>query len=116
MLSFPILKTGAAVQYPLERSVRFQTQAVEFLDGSKQVYALRNRGLRTWTVRLDLLDDREFAAVTAFVEQAVNAPFLFTDPVSGTPGILCTLSGDAADAAMKGEMTGQATLLIRETV
>ncbi len=34
MATFPVLKTGAAAQYPLDRGVRFSTQAVRFMDGS----------------------------------------------------------------------------------
>jgi phage-related protein len=116
MPDFPVLKTGVAAQYPLGQSVRFQTQTVEFLDGSKQRYALQRRGLRTWTVKLDLLDDREFRAIVDFVERVGSASFLFTDPVSGDSGINCILAGDTFDSVMNGEMTGQATLVIQETV
>lgn len=114
MPDFPVLRTGATAQYPLDQAVRFQTQAVEFLDGSKQRYAVMGRGLRSWIIRLDLLDDREFTAIARFIEQVANAPFLFTDPVSGESGIKCVLSGEAYDSAMRGEMTGQATVALRE--
>jgi hypothetical protein len=114
MPDFPVLKTGAAAQYPLDQTVRFQTQAVDFLDGSKQRYALQGRGLRSWAIKLDLLDDREFAAISDFVGQVTDTSFLFTDPVSGESAIKCVLSGEAFDSVMKGEMTGQTTLTIRE--
>jgi phage-related protein len=116
MPDFPVLKTGVAAQYPLGKSVRFQTQTVEFLDGSKQRYALQGRGLRRWTVTLELLDDREFRAIVDFVESVASAPFLFTDPVSGESGIRCILAGDGFDSVMNGEMTGQAMIVIREIV
>jgi len=32
---FPTLKTGAVVQYPAKRVLRFNTQALRFLDGSE---------------------------------------------------------------------------------
>jgi hypothetical protein len=51
-----------------------------------------------------------------FVDSVGSAPFLFTDPVSGGSGINCILAGDAFDSVMNGEMTGEATLVIRETV
>jgi hypothetical protein len=62
------------------------------------------------------LDDREFRAIVDFVDSVGSAPFLFTDPVSGGSGINCILAGDAFDSVMNGEMTGEATLVIRETV
>ena len=116
MATFPTLKTGAAAQYPLDRSVRFQTQAVRFLDGSKQRYPLQGAGLRRWTVKLDLLDDRELAAVIDFVEQQGSGTFSFLDPVTGENVKKCILAGETFDSAVKNEMTGQASLVVQETL
>jgi hypothetical protein len=116
MPDFPVLKTGVAVQYPLGQSVRFQTQTVEFLDGSRQRYALQGKPLRNWTLKLALLDDRELRAVVDFVESVGSGSFLFTDPVSGDAGIRCILAGESFESVVTGEMTGQTTLIIRELV
>ena len=82
MASFPVLKTGAVAQYPLEYGVHFVTQSVRFMDGSQQRFRLHGTGLRRWTLKLDLLGEDELAAVMAFVEQQGSAPFAFTDPAS----------------------------------
>jgi hypothetical protein len=116
MPDFPVLKTGVVAQYPLGQSFRFQTRTVEFLDGSRQRYPLQGSPLRSWTVKLNLLDDREFRAIAGFVETVGSAPFLFNDPLSGDTGISCILAGDAFDSVMNGEMAGEATLVIRETL
>ena len=114
MAAFPTLSTGAVAQYPLGRGVRFQTQAVRFLDGSQQRYRLYGTGLRRWSVQLDLLNDQEFSAVIAFVEQQGSATFAFTDPVTGVSAAKCVIAGDSFDATATGEMRGQATLSIEE--
>ena len=114
MATFPTLKTGAVAQYPLDWTVSFQTQAVRFLDGSRQRYRLRGVGLRRWSVKLDLLDDRELSAVVQFVEQQGSAAFAFLDPVTGVNAAKCVISGDKFDAVAKSDMNAQATVSIEE--
>src|SRR5580698_9386362 len=104
MATFPVLKTGAVAQYPLDRSVRFSTQAVRFMDGSQQRFRLIGTGLRRWTLKLDLLDEQELAAVIAVVEQQQSAVFAFTGPVTGASVATCVISGQKFDATMKAEM------------
>jgi hypothetical protein len=114
MATFPTLKTGAPAQYPLERGVRYATQAVRFMDGSRQRFRLYGTGLRKWTLKLDLLDEQELGAVIAFVEQQGSAPFAFTDPTTGTVASTCVISGSQFDATMTREMSGQTTVVIEE--
>jgi hypothetical protein len=114
MATFPILKTGALAQYPLARSVRFSTQSVRFMDGSRQSFRLYGNGLRRWTVKLDKLDETELGAVIAFVEQQGSATFTFTDPVTGDSVTPCAIDGEQFSAGMTREMNGQATLTIGE--
>jgi len=114
MATFPVLKTGAVAQYPLDFSVRFATQAVRFLDGSQQKFRLAGTGLRRWTVNLTLLDEQELGAVIAFAEQQGGAVFAFTDPLTGSNVPNCVLSGERFDATMKREMNGQTTVVIEE--
>src|SRR5271166_1175125 len=98
MATFPILKTGAVAQYPLDRGVRFSTQAVRFLDGSRQRFRLIGTGLRRWTLKLALLDEEELGAVIAFVEEQTSATFAFTDPITGDNVAGCIVSGQQFDA------------------
>src|SRR5579864_2030458 len=104
MATFPTLKTGAPAQYPLDRCIRYATQAVRFMDGSRQRFRLYGTELRKWTLKLDLLDEQELGAVIAFVEQQGSAPFAFTDPTTGTVASNCVISGSQLDATMTREM------------
>jgi hypothetical protein len=114
MAGFPTLKTGAAAQYPLDYGVRFSTQAVRFMDGSRQIFPLYGTGLRRWTVKLDQLDEQELGEVIAFVVQQGSAPFAFTDPATGAVASTCVISGQQLDVTMTREMDGQTTVVIEE--
>ena len=114
MATFPTLRTGAVAQYPLGKTISFQTQAVRFLDGSQQRFRVMGTGLRTWTVQLSLLDEQELGLVIVFVEQQGSAPFAFTDPVTGAVASMCILAGGSFDAGMSDEMKAQTTVQIEE--
>ncbi len=114
MAIFPVLKTGAIAQYPLDSGVSYSTQAVRFMDGSQQRFRLYGAGLRRWTLKLDLLDEQELGAVIAFVEQQGSATFAFIDPVTGDNVATCMISGQQFDATMNRELDGQATVVIEE--
>src|SRR5580704_393736 len=101
MATFPTLKTGAVAQYPLGWSMRYTTQAVQFLNGSSQRYRISGGGLRRWQVRLDLLDESELGAVIAFVDRQSSDIFTFVDPASGASALKCVLSGDPFEAILK---------------
>jgi hypothetical protein len=113
-MNFPVLKTAAVAQYPLERSVEFATQSVRFLDGSQQRFRLYGTGRRRWAIKLDLLDEQELDAVIAFGEAQGSAVFAFADPISGTTVDKCIISRDRFDATMTGESVGQAVVEIEE--
>jgi len=113
-MAFPTLKTGAVAQYPLKRGLRFQTQAVRFMDGSLQRYRIYGTNLREWVVKLDLLDEQELGALIAFVERQGGATFAFTDPLTGDNVANCMISGQVFAAGMTDEMNAQATVSIEE--
>jgi phage-related protein len=114
MPAFPALRTGAVAQYPLDRTVRFQTQSVKFMDGSRQRFRLYGAGLRRWKIRLDLLDEQEMAAVVAFLEQQGSSVFPFTDPVTGDSISSCIISHQSYDAGSAGEMNANVSVEIEE--
>ena len=114
MATFPALKTGAIAQYPLDRGIRFSTQSVSFLDGSRQRYPLYANALRIWTIRLEQLDEDELAALISFAEQQQGKPFAFTDPVSGEIAATCVISQDRFSAGMIREINGHAAIVIEE--
>jgi hypothetical protein len=113
-VTFPTLRTGAVAQYPLERTTRYATEGVRFLDGSEQKFRILGNPLHRWAIQLDLLDEQELGAVIAFVDQQEGASFAFTDPVTGSVFARCAISGEQFDAAMTGEMKGRASLVIEE--
>jgi hypothetical protein len=114
MSAFPVLKTGAVAQYPLDRTVAYQTQTVRFMDGSRQRFRLYGPGLRRWKIRLELLDDSELAAVTEFLEQQGTSVFPFTDPVTNILAANCIISGQRYDSGSIDEMNATATIEIEE--
>jgi hypothetical protein len=114
MASFPLLKTGAVAQYPLQRSVGFSTETVQFLDGSRQRYRTRGSGLRSWTVKLDQLDQAELSAIIAFVEQQEGGIFAFTDPTTGEVVSKCVFAVEQLGVELMDEMQGRAELVIEE--
>ena len=114
MATFPVLRTGAVTQYPLELTSTFRTEAVQFLDGSRQCYRLFGAPLRQWQISLDLLDDAELAAVNGFAFSNGSSVFSFIDPVSGASVPKCVIAGDRYELTAKAEMQSGVKLLIQE--
>jgi hypothetical protein len=116
MPAFPVLKTGAVAQYPATRSMRFQNQAVRFVDGTEQKYRDSAGMLRRWQIALDLLDEGEMAAMEGFFSAAGGSfeTFSFTDPWDGTVYPNCGLESDTFEGTARGEKNGRAVLVVRE--
>jgi hypothetical protein len=112
---FPVLKTGAVIQYPAERELRFSTQVFEFIDGSEQRFRDYALGLRRWVVRLDLLDPGELQSLISFFDDAAAVTnFLFTDPWDGVVHPNCVVEGQELKTELLGEWMGRTELIIRE--
>ena len=116
MPEFPKLKTGAVLQYPATRTLAFKSQVVRFLDGSEQSYRMSGSPLRSWEIRLDLLDEVELADVESFFveQQGAFGSFAFTDPWDGAEYPDCSLEGDRLTVTMSGEGRGQTSLVVKE--
>lgn len=110
---FPALKSGAVAQYPFERTLRFETQRVRFLDGSSQRYAL-TKPLRRWKIDLAQIDEQEMNQLIEFVEQQEGAAFSFGDPVTGEIAGKCVISDSGLVVTAAGELYGAAMLVIEE--
>ena len=93
MPTFPILKTGAAAQYPATRAARYQNQAVRFVDGTEQRYRDGGGALHRWEIALSLLDEAELTAVEAFFREVggASAVFSFVDPWDAVEYPNCSL-------------------------
>jgi phage-related protein len=114
--SFPALKTGAVAQYPSDRTRRFSTQVLRFLDGREQRFAGFGAPLKRWLIRLELLDESELAGIEDFfVEQGGQAgTFTFTDPWDGTVHTNCSFDGDTMTANYRGRGNGTGSVVVRE--
>jgi len=113
---FPTLKTGAVMQYPADRKIRFNTQVLRFLDGTEQRFREYASRLHRWTIRLDLLDEAELATLDQFfvTNQGQFGSFSFTDPWDGTIYPNCSLEGDTFAFQLRGEMRGTTQLVVCE--
>ena len=116
MATFPTLKTGAVAQYPAQRQIQFQNQALRFVDGSEQRYQDSAGALHRWVIQLSLLDEGEMAAIENFfvVSQGRFSSFAFTDPWDGTVYPSCSLKRDTFGFQLSGEMRGKTTLTVCE--
>ncbi len=110
MGEFPVLKTGAVMQYPADYRISFSTHVVRFLDGGEQRCREYSGALRRWVVRLDLLDDEErFES-----QQGALGEFSLTDPWDGTVYPSCSLEDGEEAWELVGENRNRTTLVIRE--
>jgi hypothetical protein len=116
MPTFPSLKTGAVDQYPATRRIRYQNQALQFLDGTEQRYRDCAGPLRRWEIRLSQLDEGEMAALEEFftANQGACGSFTFTDPFDGAIYPDCSLGADALGLRAVAEMSGMTSLTVIE--
>ncbi len=115
MATFPLLKTGAVMQYPGERASQFRSQVVRFVDGSEQRYR-DAPAVRRWKIRLELLEERELAAIEEFFaeNQGAFGSFTFVDPWDGTAYADCSLESDEIVLRLEGEARGMTEFGITE--
>jgi phage-related protein len=116
MADFPTLRTGAVMQYPAERELRFSTEVLQFVDGSEQRFRGYGAPLRRWIVRLDLLEDAEWKRLEKFFDASQGAlgNFQFTDPGDGTVYADCSLEEDEMTIEFNAEQQAKTALVIRE--
>ena len=110
-----MLKTGAVAQYPSDRAQNFSTQVFRFLDGSEQRFPAYAEPLRSWVIRLDLLDESELTAMEQFFlsEAGQAGVFTFTDPFDGTTAN-CRFSSDQLALTFNGPQDGKMQVVIQE--
>ena len=116
MSNFPTLKTGAILQYPARKEVRFATEVVQFIDGSEQRFREYQTPLHRWVIQLDLLDQGELQGLREFFRaQAGGAgSFVFTDPWNGTTYANCSMEGGDMALQLVDEMKGNTSITVRE--
>lgn len=116
MSVFPTLKTGAVMQYPAQRGVRFSTAALQFVDGSEQRFRSYQAALHQWVIQLSLLDQVELQELQAFFRSLEGRAenFTFTDPWDGTTYASCSLANDGMTAVLTAEWNGNTSLTVQE--
>lgn len=116
MAQFPVLRTGAAAQYPLPVKTVYSTDVVRFVDGSEQRSRRYSRPLRRWELRLDLLDEAELAALETFFrgQSGADGIFSFTDPRDGTVYANCSFESGELAWELLGAGSGRLQIVIGE--
>lgn len=116
MSDFPVLKTGAVIQYPAEKATGFSTQVLRFVDGSEQRFRDFGAPLRRWTIRLDLLDETELSSFRNFfrTQRGAAGTFSFTDPWDGTTYDNCSLESDEMLEDFLDQGRCRTMLIVRE--
>ena|SRR5438270_5712218 len=116
MANFPVLKTGALMQYPATATVRYFNELIQFVDGAEQRYRGYPAPLHEWVIRLDLLDEAELKALEKFFtdEQGQFGSFVFIDPKDNVTYPDCSLVIDDLNLSLDGEMRGKTTVVVRE--
>jgi len=116
MASFPALKTGAVAQYGSDRSRKFSTEVLRFLDGSEQRFPGYGAALRQWVIRLELLDESELANLEQFFEDLGGraGAFSFTDPWDGTVYASCSFGSDELELQFQDIARGKTQVTVKE--
>ncbi len=116
MSDFPILKTGAVLQYPARKAIRFSTGVLRFVDGAEQRFRDYQAPLRRWTIRLDLLDENELHVLREFfrAESGAAGTFRFTDPWDGAVYLNCSFENGEMTEDRLDEVRGNTALTVQE--
>lgn len=115
-MRFPVLKTSALAQYPATRAARYDTEVIEFIDGSEQRYRKRKKPAKRWIIRLDLLDETEMGELVQFFNTAQGRAghFEFEDPWTGAVHKDCSLEIDELLTELAGETRVATVLVLRD--
>jgi hypothetical protein len=117
MAMFPHLNTGAVAQYSASVWNRRPARVIYFIDGQDQRYTTSYKALRTWQIRLELLNEDEIDALQAFFlgQMGAYSTFSFYDPFSGQIVPNCRFATESFSASWDGVDVGSTALLVTET-
>jgi len=116
MSDFPTLKTGAILQYPAQKAVRFSAVVLRFTDGAEQRFRDYRAPLRRWMIRLDLLDQTELHVLREFfrAQSGAAGAFAFTDPWDSAVYPNCSFENGEITEELLDEMKGKTALTVQE--
>jgi hypothetical protein len=117
MATFPILSSGAVMQYPALISSGQGAQVIRFLDASDQRYLAQPKALRQWQIRLDLLNEDEIQQLEAFfiAQTGDYSTFAFPDPFSGASVPNCTFGAPGFASEYVGVDVSSTSFWVTET-
>ncbi|MCX6622023.1 MAG: DUF2460 domain-containing protein [Acidobacteria bacterium] len=115
-MQFPTLKTGAVLQYPMQRVFAEKTGILRFVDGSEQRFQDAAAAMRRWIVQFDLIDDGEVQRLEEFFLALGGrlGRFSFLDPADARLYPNCSLEDDTLEFRWSGEGRASTTFSIRE--
>lgn len=117
MATFPTLSSGAITQYPLIYGVSQGTSVIRFIDGSDQRFLIQGKQLRSWQIRLELLNDSELEQLERFFDsqQGGYSTFIFPDPISGLDVANCRIGSAELTTVYGAQGAGSASMWVVET-
>lgn len=117
MSQFPLLNTGAVVQYPLEFSSGQSSQIIRFLDGADQRHSVSGKPLRRWGIKLEQLNEDEIWALEMFFADQLGtySTFTFPDPVGGVDVPNCRFAGNSFTEEFTGPDVSAVSFVLVET-
>jgi hypothetical protein len=117
MATFPVLSSGAVMQYPASLALSRPAQVIRFIDGTDQRFIARGKEFRRWQIKLDLLNELEIEQVEAFFQAQAGeySTFDFPDPFSGTSIPNCRLGGPGLPIDYEGVDVSSTSFWVIET-
>jgi len=116
MATFPLLATGAIIQFPATRTAAMSTEIIQFVDGSEQRFRNYSAPYHTWIIRLAALDEAEMQQLRNFIVQTNggSGTFSFTDPWDSSVYASCSFQGNDFLDSLSAPFSAGVTLTIRE--
>ena len=97
MPDFPEIGCQAVAQYPASFEILTPTVIQQYVDGGEQRFPSHSRVRRTWTIRLQRLDEASAARILDFFNSLAgrSTRFRFRDPWTGAWFETCWFNDDA---------------------
>jgi phage-related protein len=113
---YPVLKTGAVAQYPLQSTTRFNTTVLRYLDGSEQRFRAGGNALMAWEIWVQKLDEKELSDINAFhaALRGSAQTFTFADPWTGLSYSNCRITDECWSTGMDVASSSTAIHIIQE--
>jgi hypothetical protein len=114
--AFPLLKTGAVVQYPATKTTQYSSFVVRFMDGNDQRYRQYTPALQRCSIKLNLLDEGELHALEQFFmsQEGGFGTFTFVDPWTQTVYPNCSFEQDTLPYQLTDTSQGELSVVVVE--